>query len=49
MMSFESDYVLGAHEKILELLLETNAENLSGYGEDPYCRRAKEKILSLCR
>lgn len=49
MISFESDYVLGAHEKILELLLETNTENLSGYGEDPYCRRAKEKIRALCR
>ena len=30
MLSFESDYTEGAHEKILEKLLETNREKLSG-------------------
>lgn len=48
MLSFESDYIEGAHEKILEKLLETNREKLPGYGKDIYCHRAKEKIKSLC-
>jgi threonine aldolase len=48
MLSFESDYTEGAHEKILEKLLETNREKLSGYGKDIYCQNAKEKIKSLC-
>ena len=32
MLSFESDYIQGAHEKILERLAETNREPLSVYG-----------------
>ena len=44
MLSFESDYTEGAHEKILERLIETNYESLSGYGSDPYCESAKRKI-----
>lgn len=44
MLSFESDYTEGAHEQILKRLLETNLEQLSGYGSDPYCESAKEKI-----
>lgn len=48
MLSFESDYTEGAHEKILERLLETNFEQLPGYGSDPYCESAKEKIRAAC-
>lgn len=48
MLSFESDYVEGAHEKILKRLTETNLEQLSGYGSDPYCQSAKEKIRKAC-
>jgi Threonine aldolase len=44
MLSFESDYIEGAHEKILRRLMETNLEKLSGYGSDPYCESAREKI-----
>lgn len=44
MVSFESDYIQGAHPKILERLSETNLEPLSGYGSDRYCDSAKEKI-----
>ena len=44
MLSFESDYTEGAHGKILERLLETNMEQLSGYGKDKYSDSAKEKI-----
>ena len=44
MVSFESDYIAGAHPEVLRKLTETNAECLSGYGTDPYCESAKEKI-----
>ncbi len=39
-----NDYSEGAHPKILERLAQTNFEQLAGYGFDPYCERAKEKI-----
>lgn len=48
MLSFESDYIQGAHEKILQRLTETNLEPLSGYGNDTYCASAKEKIKAAC-
>lgn len=48
MLSFESDYIQGAHEKILERLTETNREPLSGYGNDRYCESAKEKMRKAC-
>ena len=44
MISFASDYIAGAHPVIMQRLLETNMENLSGYGTDQYCTQAKEKI-----
>ena len=47
-VSFESDYIAGAHPEILRRLADTNLEPLSGYGTDPYCARAKEKILKAC-
>jgi len=48
MLSFESDYTEGAHEKILERLVQTNMEQLSGYGSDKYCESAKESIKQAC-
>ena len=30
-------------------MMETNREQLEGYGEDVYCIRAKEKIRKLCK
>lgn len=48
MLSFECDYAEGAHEKILQRLIETNMEHLSGYGNDKYCESAKEKIRRAC-
>ena len=44
MVSFESDYIAGAHPEILKRLFETNLESLPGYGADKYCDSAKEKI-----
>ena len=48
MLSFVNDYSEGAHEKILERLVETNRESLSGYGTDKYSDSAKEKIRQAC-
>ena len=48
MISFRCDYAEGAHPEILRRLQETNFEQLDGYGNDPYTRRAKEKILLAC-
>ncbi len=48
MISFESDYVAGAHPKVLQRLIETNLEALSGYGSDKYTQSACEKIKAAC-
>ena len=48
MISFASDYVAGAHPKVLNKLIETNMEILSGYGSDKYCLSAAEKIKKAC-
>ncbi|MGT2929296.1 threonine aldolase family protein [Streptococcus dentasini] len=44
MLHFENDYNEGAHPKLLETLLETNEENLAGYGLDSYTELATQKI-----
>ena len=44
MVSFQSDYIAGAHPEVLAKLTETNLEPLPGYGTDRYCESAKEKI-----
>lgn len=49
MISFESDYICGAHPKVLERLVETNMVPVSGYGCDPYCASAAEKIKEACQ
>lgn len=48
MVSFECDYIAGAHPEILRRLAETNMEPMSGYGMDPYTESAKEKIREAC-
>ena len=48
MLSFENDYSEGAHPKILQRFVETNLEQVPGYGSDPYCDSAKEKIRVAC-
>ena len=48
MISFENDYSLGAHPKILQRLMETNMEALPGYGTDHYCKNAIKKIQEAC-
>ena len=44
MISFESDYIAGAHPEVLHKLVQTNLTCLPGYGSDQYCESAKEKI-----
>ena len=44
MLSFESDYTTGAHPEILKRMVETNLEQVPGYGSDPYTERAISKI-----
>lgn len=47
-ISFENDYIAGAHPKVLQRLIETNLEPLTGYGNDHYCASAREKIAQAC-
>lgn len=49
MIQFQCDYAEGAHEKVLQKLVETNLEQTVGYGMDPYCEAAREKIRELCQ
>ena len=49
MIRFNCDYTEGAHPQILQRLIDTNMEQHPGYSEDEYCRRAAEKIRSLCQ
>ncbi len=44
MLSFQNDYSEIAHEKVLRRMMETNLDKVPGYGADPYCESAKEKI-----
>ena len=48
MLYFENDYCEGAHPAILQKLTETNFEKVSGYGTDPFCASAREKIRAAC-
>ena len=44
MLYFKNDYSEGACPEVLEALVRTNDEHLSGYGADIYTERAKDKI-----
>ena len=48
MIYFDTDYMAGAHPKVMERLLQTNAEQTVGYGNDPYTVRAKELVKQAC-
>jgi threonine aldolase len=49
MLSFESDYIIGAHGKVLEALVKTNNEMLSGYGNDIHTKNAEALIKKACK
>ncbi len=44
MLNFASDYLEGAHPKILEALMASNFKSCPGYGADEYSESAKRKI-----
>ena len=48
MIYFDTDYMAGAHPKVMERLLQTNAEQTVGYGNDHYTARAKELVKQAC-
>ncbi|WP_323702789.1 low specificity L-threonine aldolase [Mammaliicoccus sp. Dog046] len=47
MISFENDYLEGAHTNVLAQLVKTNMIQESGYGMDNFTVRAKEKIKNV--
>lgn len=49
MLHFENDYNKGTHPALLEALVASNDEGLSGYGTDVYTLRAAEKIREACQ
>lgn len=48
MIFFDSDYMSGAHPKVMERLIQTNSEQTVGYGCDRYTAEAVELIRSAC-
>ena len=49
MYSFKNDYSEGAHPKILQALLDTNLEQVDGYGEDRYSMQAAQLLKERIR
>lgn len=49
MYSFMNDYSEGAHPRILELLIKSNLEQNTGYGEDIHSEKAKEYMKRSIR
>lgn len=48
MLRFNSDYMEGAHQQILDRLGAINLEKMTGYGLDEICESAKKKIRRAC-
>jgi len=48
MIFFDTDYMEGAHPKVMQRLIETNLEHTTGYGTDPYTKEAKDLIRKAC-
>ena len=49
MIRFNCDYCEGAHQRILDKLVETNMEQTPGYGNDRFCSEAAQMIRDLCK
>ena len=47
-LAFASDYMEGAHPRILGRLVETNLLKTAGYGLDPFSDAARTKIRTAC-
>ncbi len=48
LLAFASDYMEGAHPRILNRLVETNMEHSSGYGTDEHTQMARNFIKRAC-
>lgn len=48
MIYFDSDYMEGAHPKVMEALVASNLEHTVGYGNDHYTKEAKDAIRLAC-
>lgn len=48
MIHFDTDYMSGAHPKVMERLVATNFDQTPGYGTDEYTAHAKELIRAAC-
>lgn len=48
MIYFDSDYMVGAHPKVLEQLVKTNNLHTSAYGTDQFTAQAGRMILDAC-
>lgn len=48
MLHFDTDYMEGAHPKIMERLMETNLEQTTGYGTDNHTFTARKMIMKEC-
>ena len=48
MLHFDTDYMEGAHPKIMQRIMETNLEHTVGYGSDEYSKSARQKIREAC-
>ena len=46
--SFGSDYMGGAHPRVLEALAATNTLRTPGYGTDSFCQEAADLIRQAC-
>jgi len=47
-LNLASDYMRGAHVNIIRRMAETNMMETAGYGLDPVCESAKERIRKAC-
>lgn len=43
MISFENDYLEGAHPKVLQRFIDTNYIQASGYGDDQFSKQAADR------
>ena len=49
MRQFQCDYIAGCHPNVLQALIDTNLEEVPGYGEDRFCTQAGDLIRRACR
>lgn len=47
MLHFRNDYSEGAHPRVLQALTDTNLEATDGYGVDPHCHAAADRLREI--